>query len=159
MIAPKKTMKNNYLFLFTIFLVPVFSLKAIDQKSFQDKNRYEILNEASIAFKDSFNYQIQFTPPEGKKVNDATYVKVWEEINKKWVEVDTVVVGEAHYEYSNQNLLRNVLLKKTDSYVALEVDFIYCSYSGGQCQQERYLKKIGRSKKVKEDKVSLSLKI
>jgi len=131
---------------------------AIDHQSFKNKDKYELLTDKTIGARDSFNYEIQFVPPEGKKVNDATYVKVWEEINHKWIEVETVVVGEATYEYTNQNLLRNVLLKNKNSNIALEIDFIYCSYSGGQCQQERYLQKIGRNKS-KDDKVTLKLKI
>lgn len=149
-------MKTIFVLFFCLLIVK--NILAIDHQSFKNKDKYEILSEKFIGIRDSFNYEIQFVPPEGKKVNNASFVKVWEEINQKWLEVETVVVGEATYEYTNQNLLRNVLLKNKSSNVALEIDFVYCSYSGGQCQQERYLQKIGR-KKSKEDKVTLKLKI
>lgn len=132
--------------LFLFILNSHFVWADIDDLSFKNKDKYQFLSEKMIGASDSFNIKIKFVPPKGKKVNPASYVKIWEKDKLTWKLSETLELGTVREEFSDNLLLHNVLLKSKISEVALEVDFIHCTYSGGQCDQERYLGKIKRKK-------------
>jgi hypothetical protein len=135
-------------------------LKAeIDDQSFNNKERFQFLPEKKIGFSDSFNVMIKFIPPKGKKVNKASFVKIWEKKQGTWLVSESLEIENSKDEFADNILLHNVLLKAKNSSVAIEVDFIHCSFSGGQCDQERYLGKINRKKQTTTTPLEYKLKI
>ena len=151
------SMKFFYLMIFLI-LVPLSLFADLTEESFKNKNRYDILENQNIAETDSINVEIKFIPPAGKKVNMATFVRTWEKMKHQWMEIETVEVGNLPFEFSDNILLHNILLKNKNSVIALEIDFIHCDKKGGSCSSKKYLTKILRTKKTKDNKLNLTLK-
>ncbi|MBP9680824.1 MAG: hypothetical protein KBD76_05430 [Bacteriovorax sp.] len=145
------------LILFALF--SRFAFAEIDDLSFKNNDKYQFLPEMKIGISDSFNIKVQFVPPKGKKVNLATFVKIWEKEKKGWELSETLDLANSKQEFSDNLLLHNVLLKSKKSEVAIEIDFIHCTYSGGQCDQERYLGKIKRLKGTQTSLLYYHLKI
>lgn len=145
------------LILFLIFKSIIAS--AIDDSSFKNKDKYQFLKIPAIADSKDFEVRATFYPPEGKKLNKASYIKIWEKKNKTWSVSDEITP-----EY-NLGLLPEYKLEKritVDSFkspLAVEVEFIHCSLSGGQCAMERYLGKIDRKKLSTQKNINLTLRI
>jgi hypothetical protein len=145
----------NYL---VFFLISFTAFAELTDESFKNSNRYELLKNLNIGATDSINLEVKFIPPSGKKVNQATFVRTWEKFNHKWIEVETVEVGNLPFEFSDNILLHNILLKSKKSEIGLEIDFIHCDMKGGTCASKKYLTKIIRNNKIKDNKLNLTLK-
>lgn len=141
-----------------IFLISFSAFADLTDESFLNTNRYDLLKNLSVGTTDSINLEVKFIPPSGKKVNQATFVRTWEKLNNKWIEVETVEVGNLPFEFSDNILLHNILLKSKKSEIALEIDFIHCDKKGGTCASKKYLTKIIRNNKIKDNKLNLTLK-
>jgi hypothetical protein len=148
-------------FLKLIFFIAYsfFTFADIDDSSFKNSDRYVFLKDQSIPKTNSFNLEIKFIPPKGKKVNKASFVRVWEKQKNNWEKTDNLEIQEISEEFENNILTHNAILKSRLSIVAIEIDFIHCDFKGGQCASEKYLSKILRDKNTKKAKISYTLKI
>ena len=151
----------KYIFLGLIIILPFLGKAEIDDQSFKNTDKYKILKGIAIANTDSINLDFNFFPPKGKKVNTASYVKIWEkkEATSSWELTENVELSSSSEEFDGHILTHNSILKSKNSSVAVEVDFIHCNYNGGQCDQERYLAKLKRVKSIANVKVKYDLKI
>ncbi len=145
--------------LIAIFLISFSSFAELSDDSFKNSNRYDLLKHLNIGATDSINLEVKFIPPGGKKVNQATFVRTWEKLSHKWIEIETVEVGNLPFEFSDNILLHNILLKSKKSEIGLEIDFIHCDMRGGTCASKKYLTKIIRNNKIKDNKINLTLKV
>ena len=147
----------KYVLFLTILTLNAFA--EIDDSSFVNKDRYLILPLKSLGLTDSINFEIEFVPPAGKKVNKASFIKIYEKNSKNWSLTETVEIENAFEEFDGRVLTHNSILKTKNALVGVEIDFIHCDYAGRQCDQERYIGKINRSKKTKDNKVKYTLRI
>lgn len=148
--------------LISLYLLSSISvLKAeIDDASFSNDGRYALLKDAHLKNNKSIDLQIQFIPPSGKKVNTASFVKVWEKQNNEWKLVKKYTAEDGVFNSATNRLRAKTSLAKTDSLTAVEVEFIYCNKNGGgQCDMERYLTKIVRNPQSKSTALKLKLEI
>jgi hypothetical protein len=136
-----------------------FVFGEIDDSSFKNADKYNFLKQSSIGMVDSINLDIKFIPPKGKKVNKASFVKIWEKEKGKWIVSQQIEISEAVEEWADNELVSNVLLNSKNSEAAIEVEFIHCNLSGGQCAMERYLGRFSRDKKQTNNKLKFELKI
>lgn len=152
-------MKYFFILFLAIMMTNVF---AIDSESFKNKDKYEFLKLTPVGKNESeLNVNIFFHPPEGKKVNSASMIRLWENNGKdsEWVIADKAYAsGELSILHNNQ-MEKKLNSKNVHLEQAIEIDFIHCNYSGGQCQMQKYLGKIMRSKKSKNHSLELSLKL
>ncbi len=148
------------LFSFILLLSPFLIKAAIEDSSFLNEGRYALLKDVSLANKKFINLSIQFIPPKGKKVNTASFVKVWEKKQNEWLMVKKYTADDAEFDSSTNRLRARTILENSDSLAAIEVEFIYCNKNGGgQCDMERYLTKIVRHSHSKDTSLNLKLKI
>lgn len=149
---------KNLIYFFSIFIISWSLLADLTDESFNNSNRYDLLKSLRVGETDSINLEIKFIPPAGKKVNQATFVRTWEKQKHKWIETETVEVGSLPFEFSDNVLLHNVLLKNKKSEIGLEIDFIHCDKKGGTCSSKKFLTKIIRDHRIKNNKLDLTLK-
>jgi hypothetical protein len=151
-------MKTGWFFLLC-FLLNATVAFAIDDSSFKNKDKYQFLKIPSISSSKEFEVNATFYPPEGKKLNKASYIKIWEKKNKTW-SVSEVLNPEYDLGIMPEYKLdKKVSLDSIKAPVAIEVEFIHCSLSGGQCAMERYLGKVERSKSSSRKNINLTLRI
>lgn len=144
-----------------IFICTLISLNtyAITDSSLKDTDKYQILNIAPIQKSPTFKVMATFYPPIGKKLNDASFIKVWEKEKNEWITVDEIIPNKG-LEFSGEYHLEKLITSKNKkSELAIEVEFIHCSHTGGQCAMERYIGKINRTDNSKEKNVILTLRI
>jgi hypothetical protein len=133
---------------------------AIDDSSFANKDRYVLLSLNSIKKNTSFNVTASCFPPKGKKLNPHSLVRIWEKINGKWILADKISPDEDFGLNTNYKMAKKVSTSKQNSEIALEIDFIHCNKNGGgQCSMEKYLGKIVRTEKAKDDQLIFDLRI
>lgn len=144
-----------------LFLSSVsLSFGDIDDGSFSNDGKYALLKNTKLSINDVFDLKIQFIPPTGKKVNSASYVKVWEKQNGNWILAKRFSAEDKNFNQSTNTLNATLNFKTNNLPAALEVEFIYCNKDGsGQCDMERYLTKIVRQKEFRENVLNLKLKI
>lgn len=145
--------------LLSLALINVCLAAELTDESFKNSNRYELIKNHKIGETDSLNVEIKFIPPREKKVNQATFLRTWEKSKNAWLETETIEVGNVPFEFADNILLHNVILKNTNSEVALEVDFIHCDKKGGSCSSKKFLTRLVRQKSIKDNKLNFILKI
>lgn len=132
----------------------------IDDSSFSNEGRYALLQDVQLKKSNTIDLQIQFVPPSGKKVNSASFVKVWEKKDQHWKLIKKYTAEDLVFNPATNSLKAKASLEKSDSLSAVEVEFIYCNKNGGgQCDMERYLTKIVRTPQSKSSAFKLKLKI
>lgn len=131
----------------------------IDDSTFFNKEKYVILKNSKIGKFEELNLNIKFIPPTGKKVNKASFVRIWEKKVNIWKDLEYFELDSEESKFYQNNLTYTAKLKNRDNDMAIEVDFIHCDYSGGQCNQERYLKKLKRTQIKANNVIKLVLKI
>ena len=144
---------------FLLFFLFSTSLFAIDDESFGNKDKYIFLDLNGNSNQASFVFDITFIPPAGKKLNSGSMIRLWEKTKAGWEVSDKGYTDESIAFLSSYHLKKELKSKTLDSDLALEVDFIHCDHSGGQCKMQKYLGKIRRSPKTKATEQKLKLKI
>jgi hypothetical protein len=146
--------------LISFFILGLFnSAMAIDDTSFKNKDKYQSLNLQPIGLLQEFDVHATFYPPEGKKLNKASYIKIWEKKNREWSETFEINPEFDMGLIPEYKLEKKVKVASMKSDLAIEIEFIHCSQSGGQCAMERYLGKIKRKKKSDQKDIKLTLRI
>lgn len=148
--------KNIFISLTLIYTTSLF---ALDDFSFSNKDRYDFLKISPIGIVKDLVIQTTFYPPEGKKLNHASYVKIWEKKNKEWNELDEITPDSELGIQGEYHLSKKVHSDLTNAQLAIEIEFIHCNSRGGQCAMERYLGKIPRSNQTKNKNVKLTLRV
>lgn len=141
-----------------IFLLST-SVFALDDDSFKNKDKYIFLDLIGSNEQSSFVFDITFVPPAGKKLNSGSMIRLWEKTKTGWEISDKGYTDEGMAFLSSYHLKKELKSKSLSSDLALEVDFIHCDHSGGQCKMQKYLGKIRRSPKTKATEQKLKLKI
>lgn len=148
------------LILLSSISVILVSRAEIDDSSFYNDGRYALLKDVQLKKTESIDLHIQFIPPKQKKVNTASFVKIWEKENNQWKLVRKITAEDSEFNKFTNKLNAKTNLHKSDSEAAVEVEFIYCNkLGGGQCDMERFLTKVIRNKNSKETAIKLSLKV
>lgn len=118
-------------FIICISLFFTSNLFAITDESLKDTDKYNILNINPIKKSSNFNVLATFYPPIGKKLNNASYVKIWEKENKEWRTIEEITPGN-QLDFSGEYHLEKLIAPKNkNSELAIEIEFIHCSHSGG----------------------------
>ena len=147
----------KYLLIFLLSLsTAVF---ALDDESFTNKDKYVFLDLNGNTDQSSFFFDITFVPPAGKKLNSGSMIRLWEKTKTGWEISDKGYTDEGIAFLSSYHLKKELKSKSMTSDLALEIDFIHCDHSGGQCKMQKYLGKIKRSPKTKAADQKLNLKI
>lgn len=142
-----------------LIFITTFNIFAIDSYSFKNTDRYTMLKIDPIKNSKNFEVYATFYPPTGKKLNHASYVKVYEKLKNSWEEVDEIIPNESLGVESEYVLKKAMQSSRADTELAIEVEFIHCTAKGGQCAMERYLGKIPRASSTKKKDVKLTLRI
>jgi hypothetical protein len=145
--------------LILLFLVSGLSFAEINDQSFQNTDKYSMLKFPEVGESKEINLEIKFVPPKNQKVNHASFIKVWENDKKEWKLNSTFVVGDLPTFDYLRTFEKSVALHSKKSKIAIEIEFIHCGYSGGQCAMEKYLGKIERSERISNKLISAELKI
>lgn len=145
--------------LFLIILFTVNAAWAIDDGSFSNKDKYKFLTLEMISNNPAVELDIQFHPPEGKKVNTGSMIRLWEKNGKEWEITDKAYAEGEISLITEKKLIKTLTAKNIKADSAVEIDFIHCNHQGGQCQMQKYLGKIKRGKGNKENHLSFDLKL
>lgn len=141
-------------------IVSAATSAAIDDSSFSNDGRYALLKDYHVKNGKLIDLQIQFVPPSGKKVNTASFVKIWEKKATEWFLVKKISADDEDFNVVTNSLKTKISLDKTDTFSAIEIEFIYCNKNGGgQCDMERYLARIVRNTQSKSTVLRLKLEI
>jgi hypothetical protein len=132
---------------------------SIDDASFSNKDKYLFLKLESLSANPAIEFEIQFHPPEGKKVNTGSMIRLWEKTGKEWEIADKAYADGELSVMTEKKLTKTLTAKNIKADSAIEIDFIHCNYSGGQCQMQKYLGKMKRGKGIKENHLALDLKL
>lgn len=150
-------------FMKLVFLLSLIAFQAtafaIDDSSFKNKDKYQFLKIQPIGKIKEFNIHATFYPPEGKKLNKASYIKVWEKKKKEWVLAEQITPDLDLGLLPEYKLEKKVNVDSTNTPLAVEIEFIHCSLSGGQCAMEKFLGKIERKAAVDQQTINLTLRI
>jgi hypothetical protein len=150
---------KNFLLTISTQLFLSFSSFALTDEAFKNTDKYQFLKISPIKKSKTFSLHAVFYPPEGKKLNHASYIKIWEKKNKSWNIVDELTPQSDLGLLQEYKLEKEVTTKDDLTTIAVEIEFIHCSLNGGQCAMERFLGKIPREAKSKGTSVNLTLRI
>jgi len=146
-------------YLLFLILFTVNATWAIDDDSFSNIDKYKFLTLETISTNPAMELTIQFHPPEGKKVNTGSMIRLWEKNGKAWEIADKAYAEGEVSLITEKKLIKTLTAKNIKADSAIEIDFIHCNHEGGQCQMQKYLAKIKRGKGSKENHLSLDLKL
>lgn len=146
-------------FFFLLLFLSLSAAWAIDDASFSNSDKYKFLNLETLSTNPEMELNIQFHPPEGKKVNTGSMIRLWEKNGKEWEIADKAYAEGELSLITDKKLIKTLTAKNIKVDSAIEIDFIHCNHQGGQCQMQKYLGKIKRGKGTKENHLSLDLKL
>lgn len=141
-------------------ILSVFSeiLFAIEDDSFKNHDKYKFLELIAGKNQQTFLYDITFHPPKGKKLNSGSMMRLWEKVGKDW-QVSDKAYTDGEMLFPPFVVKKELKAMKSESELALEIDFIHCNHSGGQCQMQKFLGKIKRQKNHNVEKFIFDLKV
>ncbi len=147
---------KKILFFIILFSSPVM---AIDDASSKNFDKYRMLHLNTVGSDPVIEVSAIFFPPEGKKVNSASMIRLWEKVGNVWQIADKAYADNEISLLNGNQLKKTLTIKNQKSDHALEVDFIHCDYQGGQCQMQKYLCPLKKSKNSKNQSVKMNLKL
>jgi len=145
--------------LLLLSLLSIQNAWSLDDASFSNKDKYVFLHLEKLSEKPEMELAIQFHPPEGKKVNTGSMVRLWEKNGKEWEIADKAYADGELSVMTEKKLTKTLVSKNIKADAAIEIDFIHCNHQGGQCQMQKYLGKIKRGTGSKENHLKLDLKL